>query len=437
MGGFFENIFLNTIWFIFIQGPLNVISAFSQIINYLGGTLILKLLFGINEDWSFSGLPPAFFGLIGVGVIIGLIMFVSSLVVSQASGKDEEMKIKIINGFKFAVIGMSLIFLIPLMVLIFGLLLNALGTFIPQFFGSGSLDLGSVLYYIGSPNGIGPDRLGDFSAPDNIGSYNMIIQLIGVLFCLISFVLVGIQLVVKTIEIFILFVFSPVVAFSSVTDNGARIVILKNMILSKYLVVLIDIMGFFICVYLINQLLLLVNSIQGISFIGAILLQLFVVCGGATTMMSVSKLAGSFTGQETGMKETFAGIKSTIMGAGAVAFGAVGVGAKIAKGVTGIVAGAQGGSAGSDAGIIARGLNKLGGAIGKSFGTYNPEKFKFKQETKGMSFDKKINFAQKQIERMNNQAEKGESIDTKKMQVYQNYLNKSSQKIMNKTKGGR
>ncbi|WP_272456668.1 Mbov_0396 family ICE element transmembrane protein [Mycoplasma bradburyae] len=443
MTDWFSEIFLKIIWWIIIWGPLKVIQGFSTVVSYLGGSLSLRLIFGVDQDFNFNGFPNAFYILIGVGVVVGLILFISSLIVSMVvRGNDETLKIKITNGFKYAFIGMSLIFLIPIMILIFGSFLNFLGIYIPRLFQQESTNLADLMYYIGSPDGIGQARSGNFDPPENIGNWNIIIQIIAVLFALISFLLLGIQLVVRTIEIFILFIFSPVIAFSSMSDNGGRLVILKNLILGKYLALMLDVIGFYIGVYVITQLLGIVRS-ESLDWFASQIMQLFVVCGGCFMMTELSKLASGFIGDQGSLKDTANNVKSTLFGAGALAFGGLKIASLITKNATTkpvssigkILSGSRGEVADDKSGIINKSLNRIGQSIGDKK-NINPETHTFNKQIKNLSTKRRVAFAQDELKLLNSKLKNNPDIftssDKNRMEVINKWLKKSETKNIKK-----
>ncbi len=54
------NAFYKLIWSIFVQGPLQLISSFNTVLNYLTRGVVGDLMFGSKQEFSFQNIPMAF-----------------------------------------------------------------------------------------------------------------------------------------------------------------------------------------------------------------------------------------------------------------------------------------------------------------------------------------------------------------------------------------
>lgn len=313
--GFITAPFMWLFWEIAIKGPLWLISGIFQAVQFISGSIYLQLIFGIDQKWNWNGFPPAFYAMIIIGaivLIIGLIVSIGFAMTKDGQALGSAIK----NSFLHILYFGPLIFLVPALIFIFGTLLQGINTALPQVFGNGSYNIADSLYYVGNTNGqtimnsIPPSG---YDTPADIWNWNVLVTAIAVLGVGVLLIIASITLVGKSIEIFFLFIFSPVIIGASILDHGKRLMVLKEMLISKMLVILVTVFGFFLYGIVIPAVINITNNwLQDPTGAAAAVMQILVAIGGAVAVMAVGPMTAAFVGEAAGIRETWGNLGSTI-----------------------------------------------------------------------------------------------------------------------------
>ncbi|MDI4567525.1 MAG: hypothetical protein E7Y34_00325 [Mycoplasma sp.] len=303
------------IWKIFIQGPLTIINAFSAILNYLTGGIITDIMFGGTKEFSWSNIPSQFFTFCILATCIFAIIFVVQMIVLML--KDEvQIKVKFVLAIQNSLKGFMFILLIPIFFFIANFIIKNVAMTITQNFGQKNSSIAHYLYHIGDVNwdGITTRANNDFSYPSNIKDYNMFAQLFATLFMTYCIFVMGILLVQKVIELFFLFVISPIVMVNMVIDEGKSALAWKDIVITKFLSSSTTLIGYWIFIGSIQALLKTnMKSLESITWAKPILI-IFFICGGGMASLSFNDLLAHFIGEKNGIREGMNSLKSTMTG---------------------------------------------------------------------------------------------------------------------------
>ncbi|WP_368487153.1 Mbov_0396 family ICE element transmembrane protein [Spiroplasma sp. DGKH1] len=326
--GFFDplkKVVWEMIWGIFVMAPLNIINSFEFVLQYLAGGVVNDLMFGGQDVFSLEHLPMQFWWFVITAVVLFTVVFVIQVIVIQFKSHVEN-KTKfvqcILNSFK----AFAFMFLIPIFFLVANYGIKSFASLLIGSFGNGST-LADYLYHIGDPNGLTGATPSNFAPPSNIMDYNLFIEIFGVFFMFFAICMVGLQLVQKVIELFFLFVISPVVCIIMVIDDGKRAYIWKDMVIAKFLATTAVVIGFYVFIAALQA--VVSNGMTGLGgdWSAKSLFLLLFMAGGGLAMLSFSTIIASLTGEAVGISEGMSSIKST-MAAGMFAAGAAKMTAK-------------------------------------------------------------------------------------------------------------
>lgn len=313
--GFITAPFMWLFWEIAIKGPLWLISGIFKAVQFISGSIYLQLIFGIDQKWNWNGFPPAFYAMIIIGVIVLIIGFMVSI--GFAMTKDNQTLAAAIKNSVLHILYFGpLIFLVPALIFIFGTLLQGINTALPQVFGNGSYNIADSLYYVGNTKGqtiMNSMPPSGYDTPGDIWNWNVLVTAIAILGVGVLLIIASITLVGKSIEIFFLFIFSPVIIGASILDNGKRLMVLKEMLISKMLVILVTVFGFFLYGIVIPAVINITNNwLQDPTGAAAAVMQILVAIGGAVAVMQLGPMTAAFVGEAAGVRETWGNLGSTI-----------------------------------------------------------------------------------------------------------------------------
>ncbi|WP_342269283.1 Mbov_0396 family ICE element transmembrane protein [Spiroplasma endosymbiont of Aspidapion aeneum] len=222
-------LFLKTIWFVFIQGPLQVCGYLSTIINYINSQLIKDILKDNNKSLLtiFSIFAYASICLLS---IIFIINFISMTLQDEINLRE-----KIIQSLKNSLFGVFIIVFIPQIIMFLIMIMNFSFSFVNTLFTFKTSNLADILYYIGDKNFDYQNvhNVSSYSCPNNITDYNFFIEFIAIIVCVYSLLKVSITITGKIIEIIILYLISPFVAILSVIDNKRRLIEWRNILIEN------------------------------------------------------------------------------------------------------------------------------------------------------------------------------------------------------------
>ncbi len=326
------NALLKLFWFIFIQGPLSLIAAFTKVLEYLTGGIINDLLFGSSKDFNWNKIPTQFFWFVIIAICIFALIFTIQMIIlifQEATETKTKFVLAIQNGVKAFIF----MFLIPIFFFIANFIIQNFANTIINNFGNGN-NIANYLWHLGNPNwdGTASGVPSDYSVPDNIRSYNLIVQLVGTWFMLFAIAIIGITLIQKIIELFFLFIISPLIMIVMVIDNGKAAFTWKDMVIAKFLASSATLISYYIFMSAVQ--ILLKSGLKGLNasdFAKQLFIVLFLCAGGLATM-GFSDIVAGFIGEGVGIKEGRSSLQSTLRG-GLMALGVGKIMAKPLKGL--------------------------------------------------------------------------------------------------------
>lgn len=321
IGDIIWNAILKLLWLIFVQGPLNLISTFNKVLEYLTGGIINDLLFGSSKTFHWNKIPAQFWWFIVIALCLFGLIFTIQMIILMFQ-EAAESKTKFVLAIQNAIKAFGFMFLIPIFFFLANFIVQNLANTVINNFGHGN-NIAEYLWHIGDPkwDGSANGVPSDFSYPENLSEYNMTAQIFGTWFMLFSVFIIGIILVQKIIELFFLFIISPVVMIVMVIDNGKAAFTWKDMVIAKFLASTATLIGYYIFISVIQ--ILLRSEMTGLpttGFAKSLFVILFLCAGGLATI-AFSSMIGSFIGESIGIKEGMDSFRSTVAG-GMMAMGA-------------------------------------------------------------------------------------------------------------------
>lgn len=295
-------------WSIAISGPLLIISEIYKVINFFSADLIVKYIFGINENFSFNGLPPAFYGFVIAAASLWAIVFGINFIVLYFK-KTEEFAQTFILSLRNSVLFILVLLLIPIFFFVFGIFINGFNLLIPKLFGADgqTKNIADILYYVGNTAGqTSGDLNGNYAPPVDIYNWSVGITFIITIIMLVILILALITVITKIVEIILLFFISPLVSVSMIFDNGKRLLMWKDMVLSKFLSISALLFAY-------NFFPILLTSISeaiapNADTILYTITVAFLAIGLSLSMMAFGNIVASLIGEQTGIRESINGI---------------------------------------------------------------------------------------------------------------------------------
>ncbi len=282
-------------------------------------------MFGSKQEFSFQNIPMAFWYFAITALCLFSLIFTITMIkilFQDATETKTKFIVALQNGSKAFVF----IFLIPIFFFLANFAIANIAKMITSGFGGKNGNIANYLYNIGNWNwdGSGDNIPSNYFYPDNIGNFNMIAEVFGVWFMLFSMFMIGIALVQKIIELFFLFIISPLVMVIIKIDNGKGAFIWKDMVIAKFLASTATLTGYFIFMTTIQTILSTNLAGLGIEGIGKSLFVILFMCGGGLAVMVFSDVVANLIGEAAGVREVMSSMKSTVAG-GMMAMGGSGM----------------------------------------------------------------------------------------------------------------
>lgn len=236
-GGFMESVLnsVSTILYLFFIRPiLWLLGQMQEMIYFMGaGKLTDKLLFGTENSWM--GIPAAFWVCIGIAIALAMLCVSIRLIeIMMTHVKDKGQKFKKVwlNLF-LAIIAIPAI---PVAFIFFNYVINT----IPQtIINNGYLstkDIGLFIFNSSFDNGMHHFTYVPVSWTfDDSLHFNYLICLFSETFMIYILLLINLFLFWRTFELFVLYVISPVVVVSCVSDEGRRFNNWKNLVIHRFI----------------------------------------------------------------------------------------------------------------------------------------------------------------------------------------------------------
>ncbi|WP_342263256.1 Mbov_0396 family ICE element transmembrane protein [Spiroplasma endosymbiont of Dromius quadrimaculatus] len=307
------NALYRLIWSIFVQGPLQLIGSFNNVLNYLTGGVVGDLMFGSKQEFSFQNIPMAFWYFVITALCLFSLIFTITMIkilFQDATEAKTKFIVALQNGSKAFVF----IFLIPIFFFLANFAIANIAKMITSGFGGENGNIANYLYNIGNKywDGSGDNIPSNYAYPDNIGDFNMIAEVFGVWFMLFAMFMIGIALVQKIIELFFLFIISPWVMVAMTIDNGKGAFIWKDMVIAKFLASTATLTGYFIFMTTIQTILSTNLAGLGIEGYGKSLFIILMMCGGGLAVLAFSDVVANLIGEAAGIREGMNSMRSTV-----------------------------------------------------------------------------------------------------------------------------
>ncbi|MDQ7983019.1 MAG: hypothetical protein REH79_02210 [Spiroplasma sp.] len=323
IGNAIWGVILKGIWHILIQGPLNLIAVFNTVLEYLTGGVINDLLFGSSKEFDWNKIPAQFWWFVIVAICIFSLVFVIQIIILLFQ-EASETKTKFVLAIQNAIKAFAFMFLIPIFFFLANFIVQSLANTVINNFGDGNSNIAKYLWHMGDPNwdGTANGVPSDYGPPSNINDYNIIAQLFGTWFMAIAMCLIGLILIQKIVELFFLFIISPLVMIVMVIDNGKAAFTWKDMVIAKFLASTATLISYYIFISVIQ--ILIQSDLVGLKaerFARQLFLILF-FCGGGLATIAFCDTVANFVGEGVGIREGRNSLQSTFRG-GLMALGLI------------------------------------------------------------------------------------------------------------------
>ncbi len=317
------------IYTIFVRGPLYIVQGVGDAISFLSGQKLIDIIFNVQNNSHSFGVSKEF--LIFVGIAITLILLLGSMHIlrvalsSNAKGEVSSMSNRII-----CILG------IVLMIPIIFFCLNFITTQLISIILDNNLSGKALANQVGSLGFLSghPPSGWNYTSIPNWNHYSLFVGIFGSWFCMFVFFLLGLSLVKRLFDIFLLYIISPAVFSTAVGDSKwTKVNLWKDLTISRFLASLGAVIALKVFMDLEPQ---LVNSVsmQNWSWYSKITLQLLFLTGGAIAVVQSQVLFSNLIGGSVGISEGMSMLTTAKIASGGIKAGGVGVlgGLKLALG---------------------------------------------------------------------------------------------------------
>lgn len=332
---------LKFVWIIFLQGPLCLLNVGEQALQYLCGGIQWNIIFGAQAhfdngilmppSWNDVSIPYPFIGFCAVALVLGLIVFIIQIVKIFGSTDKQagETQSNTLQAIKMAVSAILVCVAIPIFMFISTILLSFFMVIIKQVFQNGETQsLGEYMYSIGYNGSDPPTAPSDFGPPSDkaILNYNFLVQFVGTWFSFIAILIISWMVMIKTVELMFLFIFSPFIAMTMPADNGKRMNIWKDFVIAKILIISVNYFAFYLYLYILR---VATQTIINNPDINGVLLQFILIAfiaGASIGALGLPPMAASFIGEGMGLREGMRMFGALRIGSRLLSFGKKGIG---------------------------------------------------------------------------------------------------------------
>lgn len=309
---------------VLIQWPLEIVDQFSLVIKYLSGASIIDIVFK-NNNSNLFGVSNIFLMFIIISIVImGLLVMTN--VLSSWFSKSENSSSKLSRAFTGIIKGTLFMIGVPMFFMIFNIITSGITSMVfSNLENNGSL--ADIIFRMGYTidathtqewiNSQHYWQVPDF--PD--GGYALLLSAFGSIFLLIVFLLLGISLVSRIMELFLLYLISPYFGASVVHDGGHRLMVWRDLVLAKFCSSTISVLAFVI----FSEVMPKVSILDIGSWAANNLLKVLFITAGSISILKAQVMLAGLIGQQTGITEGFStliGMKATVT-AGRTAVGGI------------------------------------------------------------------------------------------------------------------
>ena len=324
-----HNAFWQILYNIFVKFPLYFVAGVGDVIGYLSGRKISNLIF--NTQGHKFGIDPLFLDFLLIAATLMLIFSCTFLIhVALQHTVQKE-----IGGLISRVIsGLVLILLIPVIFFSANFLVISLIRVLLRNQLSGT-DLANQIGNLGWTDNKFHTDWNFWHVPDFDQGYSLFLGTFGSFFCLVIFFILGLTLVKRIFDLFLLYVISPVVI--STAASGARwskISLWKDLVIARF----ISSLGIILAVSLFLSLsprLFVAGKAVGSAWYQKTALSLLFLCGAAVATLQSQQLFSALAGSTVGIQDGLSmltTLKTSTAGAKAGALGLFGLSKGLFKG---------------------------------------------------------------------------------------------------------
>ncbi len=317
------------IYKIFVKGPLYIVEGVGDAIKFLSGQKLIDIIFNVNSQSHSFGISKEF--LIFIGIAITLILLLGSMHIlrialsSNAKGEVSSMTNRVI-----CILG------IILMIPIIFFCINFITTQLISLILDNNLSGRSLANQVGSLGFLSghPPSGWNYTSIPNWNHYSLFVGIFGSWFCMFVFFLLGLSLVKRLFDIFLLYIISPAVFSTAVGDTKwTKVNLWKDLTISRFLSALGAVIALKVFMDLEPQ---LINSVslQNWSWFSKITLQLLFLTGGAIAVVQSQVLFSNLIGGNVGISEGMSMLTTAKIASGGIKAGGAGIlgGLKVALG---------------------------------------------------------------------------------------------------------
>lgn len=322
--------------------PLNLVAVLVGVFDWITVNMTQLVLFGNTDTFNINSIPVQFWFFLIAAILLGVGIFVFHFLSHGFQG-ELNTKTKVVESLKSSGIAMLFMFAIPLGMYLL-ILLMSIGRQAVTFMFNTNMDeggnsIGNLLYKIGfaswddSIDKVPPGYIPKFPMDFKILNYNIFVGFGAVILMGYALGLLCVAVIGRALEMFALFIVSPLIAATMVNDNGVVFKQWRTQVMNKAFAQIATV------IILNIGLLFLFSLTSSISQIGAswegallqvtLLLTIFAVSNFMTS--GVQLLAGYIGGEAMAAEEgkSMGNIKKSM----GTLFQAGKVGAAIATGV--------------------------------------------------------------------------------------------------------
>jgi len=243
---------MNNLWTFLIKGPLLIIDTINNFFNLFNLKILFELMFGfdIEDNNPIMKIPYFFIGFVIVFFLLILIIFAINFINEMIIDHNFNLAIKksIFNSAKIII----LLPLIPIIFIFISLISYGISELLPLIFKFDfHTNLATKLYYIGSEINFSTisSNNPNFNIPSNINSYNLFLETITVLTVLIMQLILFAGIIKNIVELFFLFIISPIILALSINSRMQRLSKFKNEVIDKAIKILINLISYYLFIY--------------------------------------------------------------------------------------------------------------------------------------------------------------------------------------------
>jgi hypothetical protein len=228
-----------------------------------------------------------------------IISLIIQLIIVQFS-ELREMKEKFFYAIQNSLKAVVIIFLIPFFFWIINYLIMGMSEFLFNIQGE-DINLAKRIYLIGAPNQncLVPDGFG-YPGDESILEWNLFIEIAGSVFMLVACFLIGLLLIQRIFELFLLFLISPFIAAIFPLDEGKRLFLWKDLVIAKFIASTATILSFIIYLDVLPK---MIDLIESKDFFLKQVITFLVVAAGGLSVVKAPTIFATFVGESAGISE--------------------------------------------------------------------------------------------------------------------------------------